>query len=100
MEIREIVEFYFNDTTNILEITFRTNDDSDDFVRYDEISLDETLNFGFDFIKEDRTIFLDEEYDEQIYEDEEVDFDLSELLSFLNEYYVVYPDKLPESESY
>lgn len=100
MEIREIVEFYYNDTTNILQITFRTNEDDEDFVRYDEIMLKETIDFGFDFVNEQNNLFLDEEYEDEYSEEDDVNFDLDEIITFLNEYYVVYPDKLPESEPY
>lgn len=101
MEIREIVEFYYNDTTNILEITFRTNEDDEDYVRYDEIPMKESIDFGFDFIKEERNYFFDEEYDDDYSQnDDESNLDYSEIISFLNEYYIFHPEKLPESESY
>lgn len=101
MEIREIVEFYFNDTTNILQVTFRSNEDSEDYVKYDEILLQETIDFGYDLVDyQPKFIFEDEEYENDYNEPKTTDIDGDELLSFLNEYYVVYPNRIPESEIY
>ena len=98
MEIVELVFFHLNYFTNQLEVSFRMNLDNEDEIRYDKIDFDEIVDFGFDFIPE-------EQYDDEI-DDFENDFDSEELvsedeiISFLDEYYVVYPDKLPKSEIY
>jgi hypothetical protein len=100
MEIREIVDYYYNDKSNVIQITFRTNQDSDENIRHDEISLKETVDFGYEFINEDIEYFFDDDYEdvENSSDTELVDYD--ELISFLNEYYLIYPDRLPESEIY
>ena len=100
MEIREIVDYYYNDKSNVIQITFRTNQDSDENIRHDEISLKETVDFGYEFRNEDIEYFFDDDYEdvENSSDTELVDYD--ELISFLNEYYLIYPDRLPESEIY
>jgi hypothetical protein len=100
MEIVELVFFHLNYFSNVLEVSFRTNSDSEDEIRYDKIDFDEITDFGFDFIPDEIDEF-DSENDE--YEDEsdfEDSVDESDIISFMNEYYVVYPDKLPKSELY
>ncbi len=98
MEIVELVFFHLNYFSNQLEVSFRMNLDNEDEIRYDKIDFDEIVDFGFDFIPE-------EQYDDDV-DDFESDFDSEEsvsedeIISFLDEYYVVYPDKLPKSEIY
>lgn len=102
MEIKEIVSYYLNDTTKTLDVTFRTILDSDDEMREDKIYFEEISDFGYEFasnIKDDYPSILDEEYEEDdfnsYYEDE---VDETEITSFLNEYYLIYPSKLPNPE--
>lgn len=98
MEISEVVSYYLNVDTNILDVTFRTIDDAEDQVRTDSIDFKVVEEYGFDLETETFDFFSDdEEYDE---EDKEIEFDEQELLSFLNEYYTVNPDSLPLSEIY
>jgi hypothetical protein len=40
----------------------------------------------------------DEDYEDDDYEDDEIFVDDQEVTSFLNEYYLIYPTKLPNSE--
>jgi hypothetical protein len=80
-----------------LEVSFRLSIDSDDEIRNDVINLDDSKEFGYKLIEESLDFFT---FDEEIEEDEE-DFqtiDEDALLSFLNEFYIVYPDKLPKTE--
>ena len=103
MEIREIVSYYINNAAETLEVSFRTLDDEDNQLRNDEIPIVEITAFGYDIIKSDSE-FLDdfEEEDDDFFESflsDDIDYiDHQELLSFLNEYYTIYQDKLPKSE--
>jgi hypothetical protein len=105
MEIREIVSYYINNVTDTLEVSFRTLDDEDNQLRNDEIPLVEITAFGYDIIKSDSE-FLDEFSDEdddffESFLSDNLDYiDHQELISFLNEYYTIYQDKLPKSESF
>jgi hypothetical protein len=97
MEIQEIISYYLYEETKRLEISFRLSIDSDDEIRNDVINLDDSKEFGYKLIEESLDFFT---FDEDFEEDEE-DFqtiDEDALLSFLNEYYIVYPDKLPKTE--
>lgn len=101
MEIKEIVSYYLNDTTKTLDVTFRTILDSEDEMREDKIYFEEISDFGYEFanIKNDYPSILEEDYDDDdfdSYEDDNVDE--QEIMSFLNEYYLIYPSKLPGPE--
>jgi hypothetical protein len=100
MEIKEIVSYYLNTDSNILEVTFRTIDDSEDLLRTDSINYNIVEEYGFEL----ETItfeFLDEELEDDFFEDDEkVELDEEELINFLNEYYTVNPDLLPKSDFY
>jgi hypothetical protein len=101
MEIKELESFYINETSQTLDVTFRILSDNDDEIRTDQIELSETKTFGYDFSKDETDDFWSE--DEEDYFDtygEEFDMDEEEILSFLNEYYLIYPDRLPESQLY
>jgi hypothetical protein len=96
MEIIELVSFHLNYFSNILEVSFRMNMDSEDEIRHDKIYFDEVKDFGFYFIPETQ-----DEYDSNIdYFEEDDNLDEDDILTFLNEYYVVSPDKLPKTEFY
>lgn len=101
MEITELVSFYLNENSKTLEVTFRTTSDNEDEIRESKISFDEVEEFGYDFVDYDNDYnsFLSEEYDEE--NDDEYDsvyVDEQEIVSFLNEFYTLYPSKLPPSE--
>lgn len=98
MEIKEILNYFLNKDSNILEVTFRTIDDSDDVLRNDTIDYSIVEEYGFDLVTESLN-FFDDEFDEAI-EEEEVELDEDELMSFLNEYYTINSNKLPKSEFY
>ena len=100
MEIKEIVSYYLNNETNILEVSFRTIDDSDEFVRNDSVDFAIAENYGFDLVTESFD-FFDEEFGDDLTEDsEKTELDEYELISFLNEYYTINSDKLPRAELY
>ncbi len=100
MEIIEIVNSRIDLEKNLLEVSFRTIDDSDDEIREDKIDYNLVEEYGYAIEDEsfDFFDFDDEEEDEDYILDEEVPIDESELIAFLNEYYTVNPDNIPKSE--
>lgn len=99
MEIIDILSHYIDKTQNLIIVEFRMLGDEEDFVREDFIEYSFFEEFGFDNNK-NFEIFesLIDETDEWV--DEEYDYISNEndLLNFLNEYYVVYPKKIPKPE--
>jgi hypothetical protein len=99
MEIKEIVSYFLNPNSNILEVTFRTIDDDDDFIRTDNINYSIVKEYGFSVeVEYDITEEMDE--DELWEKNYIVELDEDELTSFLNEYYEVNPKSLPKAELY
>ena len=99
MEIKEIVSYFMSNDNNIIEVSFRTIEDDDEMVRVDQIQYSIAEEYGFGLITETFDFFDDDE--EEIYVDEDkVELDEDELITFLNEYYTVNPDSLPEAEFY
>lgn len=102
MEIKEIISYYLNSETNIIEVSFRTIDDEEDVLRNDTINYDVVEEYGFDLVTESFDFFEDDEEDfmGEFYDDEKIELDEDELLVFLNEYYTINPQELPKSEFY
>ena len=101
MEIKELVSYYLNDLSKTLDVTFRTTLDGEDEIREDTINFDEITNFGYDFVSDTTDNYralLDEDYEDDDYEEDKIFVDDQEVTSFLNEYYLIYPTKLPDSE--
>ena len=104
MEIKELISFYINESTEMLEVTFRLLSDSDDEIRTGQIEISETENFGYDFLNKSvesyNRLFGEEFYEEtdEDFDEEENKIDETEIISFLNEYYLIFPDKLPNAE--
>jgi hypothetical protein len=98
MEISEIISHYIDKTQNLIIVEFRLIDDEIDMVREDFIEYSFFEEFGFD--QENKKNNLLESYDEDEWENDEYDYigDEDSLVSFLNEYYIVYPKKLPKPE--
>ena len=98
MEISEIISHYIDKTQNLIIVEFRLIDDEIDMVREDFIEYSFFEEFGFS--EETFEIFEsidNEDYDEWV--DDDIDYiDEEKLISFLNEYYIVYPKKLPKSQ--
>jgi|TARA_R110001592_G_scaffold3085_2_gene17216 hypothetical protein len=99
MEIIEIISSYLNKSSNILRVEFRiVNDES---TRTDVIEYQYIEEFGY---YADGTMDVFEDYDTnfdewETWEDKEEGFiDDETLILFLNEYYVVFPDRIPEQE--
>lgn len=100
MEIQELIFYYLHEDTKTLEVNFRLTIDSEDHFRSDIVDLSEAENFGYNIIADDLDIlneFSDDDYEDEDWNDFE-SVDEETLISFLNEYYIVNPDKLPKSE--
>ena len=105
MEIKELVSFYINEPSQTLEVTFRTLLDSDDEIRTSQIEFSEIKNFGYDVllnkIDEFENLIDEDEIDyddfDDLYEDDDEELE-DEVISFLNEYYLINPKNLPPSE--
>lgn len=96
MEIVEIISYFVNHSTDTIDVRFRFNDDEEDEIRVDVIDLKESDDFGYTLIVEDFDLFMDDEdEDDNILED---NVDEIELLAFLNEYYLIYPEKIPQKD--
>jgi hypothetical protein len=98
MEVVEIISHYIDKNQNLIIVEFKLIGDEDDQVREDFIEYSFLEEFGFDNKKNfDIFDFVIEEEDE--WRDDEFDYvDESTLINFLNEYYVVYPKKIPKPE--
>jgi hypothetical protein len=103
MEVIEIITYSVNLKKNILEVSFRTMDDSDEVVREDRMDFSLAEDYGYQLESDEFDLFFDVE-DEDEFEDnldiEEVLLDEDELISFLNEYYTVNPKSLPKPDVY
>ena len=96
MEIKEIISYFLNEESNILEVSFRTIEDDEDVLRTDSIDYLLTEEYGFVLESDDFGFYDDEFEDDDLFEEKTKD----ELVSFLNEYYSINPDSLPKAESY
>jgi hypothetical protein len=95
MEILEIVSY--NQTEKITEVTFRLVNDDEDMLRTDVIENIYFEEFGFDYLVPMGDFLYDDEGEDQ--NNDSWDYiDEDDLKSFLDEYYVVYPEKLPNAE--
>lgn len=97
MEIKEIVTYTVLPSANILEVSFRTIEDTDDHIRNVEIEYNEVSNYGFELETESIDFFFDDDDDFEKEDTESVELDEEELVTFLNEYFLLNPDKLPEA---
>jgi len=99
MEIKEIISYFLNVESNILEISFRTIEDNDEVLRSDNIDFSVTEDYGFELVTESFD-FFDEEFEDDEVVVEKVELDEEELIIFLNEYYTVNPHSLPNADFY
>jgi hypothetical protein len=97
MEIKEILSYYVDTDTNVLDVSFRTINDNDDVVRWDKIDYTTVSDYGFELVTESFDFFDEDDEDENIKEDE-VELDVDELINFLNEYYMVNPHSIPKAD--
>lgn len=99
MEIIEIISNYINKDNNVVEVEFRIMGDNEDVVRVDTIEFEYLQNFGYgdSFITLDIFEDEDDEWDLE-FDDDEFFIGEEDLISFLNEYYLVYEDRLPDAD--
>jgi len=100
MEIKEIISYFLNTDSNILEVSFRTIDDNDEVLRTDNIDYTIVEEYGFDLETDSFDFFDDELDDEDEFDDDKVELNEDEIISFLNEYYTINPDSMPRPEFY
>ena len=98
MEIQELIFFYLHENTDLIEVQFRFTIDSDDEIRTDFINLSESDDFGYNLIYEDYNLDNEEDDEDDMYWLESPSIDEDNLLLFLNEYYIINPDKIPKPE--
>jgi hypothetical protein len=99
MEIKEIVSYFMNPDSNILDVSFRTIEDDDEMLRTDSIEGTIIENYGFDLVTESFD-FFDDEFENDEVQVEKIELDVDELITFLNEYYTINPNSLPEADFY
>jgi len=97
MEVKEVLSYYIDQETNILEVSFRLFEDADDMIRTDNIDFDLTKEYGykvtienFDFLDSDAYLI------EDVMSNNETDY--NELLNFLTEYYTINEGSLPDAQ--
>ena len=102
MEIKEVLNYYLNKDNNLLEVSFRTIEDSEELIRVDNIDYSFVEEYGYELESESFDFFGAQEEDDEFINEEDSDMELdeTELLNFLNEYYTVNPDSLPSSQPY
>ena len=69
MEIKEIVSYFMNKDSNIIEVSFRTIEDDDEVIRIDQINYSIAEEYGFDLVTESFDFFDFEEEDSFVDED-------------------------------
>jgi hypothetical protein len=102
MEINEIVSYFVNTERNMIEVSFRLDTDEEDVVRNDSIEFSIAEDYGLDMSETDLDYYsenFEDELENEIGE-EEIKINETDLISFLNEYYEINIDKLPETELY
>ena len=72
MEIKEIVDYFVNLETNILEVNFRTIEDSEDEVRIGNIDYSVVNEYGYDLETESFDFFVEEDDDDSYGDKEKV----------------------------
>lgn len=101
MEVIEIISNFINKDNNVVEVQFRVRGDNEDVVRVDTIEFEYLNDFGYgvNFMTTDIFEDIDDDWDLG-FENDDDDFfiDEDDLILFLNEYYLVFEDKLPGAE--
>lgn len=99
MEVREIISSFINKESNILKVEFRFL--GDEGVRSDVMEFEYVQEFGYDagnIMGMFESMEEEDEWDDWGSDEEETYLDDETLISFLNEYYVVFPDRIPDEE--
>ena len=71
MEIKEIISYFLNSSTNVLDVSFRTIEDSEEVLRTDNIDYTHVEDYGFDLVSESFDFFDDDFADDEILEGED-----------------------------
>lgn len=92
MEVREIVETVIKGI--LLEVRFRMTTDTDGVIRIVEFDLLEIEDYGYNVVLEDFDLFNfdDDDWDNDnidIDDDETLKIDDDELMSFMNEFFLI-----------
>ena len=101
MEVREIIETTVKEP--IIEIKFRLVTDSDEVMRSVEFQLDEIEEYGYNIFTEDFDLFdIDDDWENDEFDyldddDNELNIDEEELISFMNEYFLI-NNRVPPAE--
>jgi hypothetical protein len=96
MEVKELVDVFVHE--NLIEVHFRMMNDDEDVVRVDEFELGVFDNYGYSVLTEEQTLFeYDDENDSFDLDFLDVEVNEQELISFMNEYYIV-TGNLPKPE--
>ena len=74
MEIKEIVSYYFNNETNLVDVSFRTIEDEEDVVRIDTIDYSVVESYGFDLITESFD-FFDDDLEDELFEEVKIELE-------------------------
>ena len=101
MEVREIIETTIKEP--LIEVKFRLDTDSDEVMRTVEFQLDEIEEYGYNVLTEDFDLFdIDDDWEDDEFnyleeEDDNLSVDEDELISFMNEYFLI-NDHVPPAE--
>jgi translation elongation factor EF-Tu-like GTPase len=98
MKIKEIVDYYYNPKSEIIQVSLREHEFELDFVEKSGFFILE----NYDYESSDFPIIYEEDTDELIIDEEasdekEYEVDKSELKDFMDEYYKLNPKKIPPS---
>lgn len=99
MEIKEIVSYFLNSDSNILEVSFRTIDDNEEVLRTDNINYTIVEDYGFE-LQTESFDFFDDDFEDDEVQVEKIELDEDELIVFLNEYYTINSHLIPKAEFY
>ena len=96
MEIKEIVDIFVHE--NLVEVHFRMVNDDEDTIRIDEFEFGVFDDYAYPVLMEDTTVFeYDDENDSFDLDFLDVEVNENELMSFMNEYYMITED-IPKPE--
>lgn len=100
MEVREIIETTIKEP--IIEVKFRLDTDSDEVMRTVEFQLGEIEEYGYNVLTEDFDLFdIDDDWEyedfDYIEDEDDLNVDEEELISFMNEYFLI-NDHVPPAE--
>ena len=99
MEVSEILNYYVNRDNNVIEVEFRFMSDDEDVVREDIIEYAYLSEFGYQTEQlYDPPTEWDDDFDYVFGEEDDEYISEDDMVSFLNEYYVLYPEKIPNTE--